>query len=147
MSGFEAAPTEEAASSRGSSDTADSAWAVAEEVSRRLDGMSGEVPDKLSRLLAARREIDARETALVDAQLALLAERNLYMRRLVEIERFVHARPPSAHTDDEQTLLQLVNAVLYGDGSSQRERSAHVSTGEAELADGRPDGSSSDSLA
>ena len=63
---------------------ADALWDLAETVARALDGAEGALPLKLARLLAAQREVEARETALVDAHLALLAERNLYMRRLVE---------------------------------------------------------------
>ena len=96
---------------------ADALWDLAETVARALDGAEGALPQKLARLLAAQREVEARETALVDAHLALLAERNLYMRRLVEVERFVQSAPPPTADADRQ-LLGVVGAVLYGAAGS-----------------------------
>ena len=96
---------------------ADALWDLAETVARTLDGAEGALPQKLARLLAAQREVEARETALVDAHLALLAERNLYMRRLVEVERFVRSAPPPT-VDADSKLLGVVSAVLYGPAGS-----------------------------
>ena len=48
---------------------------------------------------------------------ALLAERNLYMRRLVEVERFVRSAPPPT-VDADSKLLGVVSAVLYGPAGS-----------------------------
>ena len=97
---------------------ADALWDLAETVARTLDGAEGALPQKLTRLLAAQREVEARETALVDAHLALLAERNLYMRRLVEVERFVRSAPPPPTVDADSELLGVVSAVLYGPAGS-----------------------------
>ena len=77
-------------------------WDLAAEVARALGPAAGAgaVPNnRVARLLTARCEVEAREQALSDAHLALLAERNLYLRRLVTIEHFVQGH-------QEQLALQ-----------------------------------------